>query len=723
MGKFRKTRNKVIELLRSAKANYFNKICQDIKENKFSSKDWWKLINKISGFTHNPKDINVISTDKDTLIYDNTEKANILNEFFCSQSTIDDSNNQLPSTQSFPDTILSNINITEEDIKDAIKCLKIDKASGPDKISPRMIKEGCNELCIPFCMLFNLSLKEKIFPDQWKIANIIPVFKKNDPKMVSNYRPIALLSVISKIFEKCIYKYIYNHTVSNSILSNHQSGFQKGDSTVNQLLYLANELSIALDEGKEVRLVFFDISKAFDRVWHKGLLFKLKNVGITGNLLEWVGSYLFQRKQKVVLNGQESLILDINAGVPQGSILGPLFFLIYINDIIFEVNCSIKLFADDTTIYVTIENPQTGAEILNRNLEKISNWSKQWIVNFNPQKTETLLVSRKLIKTNHPTLFMDNNQILEVDRHKHLGLTFNNTCHWGDHIESIIDKTTPKLNILRKLKFNLDRKTLQTLYFSYIRPSLEYADIIFDNCPYYLKDKLEKLNIEAGRIVTGATKLVSINSLYRETGWETLQQRRNNHKLIQYFKIVNGLTPEHLNEILPHQHTDIHNYNTRNAHNYTYTTSRTAHHYNSFIPSTTRLWNELPNEIKQSDSLNIFKKKLSVNSKIPKYYFEGSRMGQILHARLRMTCSSLKQHLFLKNIEDNPHCTCGEIETTSHFLLDCQKYSHERLAFNEINFPITCELLLFGDDNLSYDTNVQIFAIVQDFIIKTKRFI
>ena len=160
-------------------------------------------------------------------------------------------------------------------------------------------------------------------------------------------------------------------------------------------------------------------------------------MGISGNLLEWIKSYLNSRKQRVVINGIESDWIYINAGVPQGSILGPLFFLIFINDIVLEVNCSIKLFADDTTIYVVINNVNAAGELLNHNLDKVHKWSEKWLVNFNPQKTESLLISRKNQPVNHPPLLMNDIPVKEVDKHKHLGLIFNNKLHWGDHINCI----------------------------------------------------------------------------------------------------------------------------------------------------------------------------------------------------------------------------------------------------------------------------------------------
>ena len=231
------------------------------------------------------------------------------------------------------------------------------------------------------------------------------------------------------------------------------------------MIFLYNEFSHALDEGKEVRTVFFDISKAFDRVWHKGLLFKIESLGIKGNLLLWVKSYLSGRKQRVVINGKQSTLLELKAGVPQGFILRPLFFLIFITDIVNDIGCRIKLFADDTSLYIIIDQPDAAAQILNEDLEKVRNWTKTWLVSFNPRKTETLLISRKANQIYHPPLYFYGIPIQELTNHKHLGFIFNNTCHWGQHIDNIVNKAYKKLNILRSLKFDLDRLTLQIIFF------------------------------------------------------------------------------------------------------------------------------------------------------------------------------------------------------------------------------------------------------------------
>ena len=190
-----------------------------------------------------------------------------------------------------------------------------------------------------------------------------------------------------------------------------------------------NTFCQALDAGKEVRAIFCDISKAFDRVWHAGLIHKLKSAGISGNLLSWFTNYLTGRKQRVVMSNVQSARNFITAGVPQGSILGPLLFLLFINDIVHDIGSSIRLFADDTSLYIIVEDPIVAAELLNADLEKIAEWALKWLVKFNPLKTESLLISRKS-NTVHPPVFMQDQQIKEVESHKHFGVILSNDCSW-----------------------------------------------------------------------------------------------------------------------------------------------------------------------------------------------------------------------------------------------------------------------------------------------------
>ena len=219
------------------------------------------------------------------------------------------------------------------------------------------------------------------------------------------------------------------------------------DSTVNQFVDIYNTFCQALDEGKEVRAIFCDISKAFDRVWHKGLIYKLHSVGISGSLLLWFTDYLANRKQRVVMPGVSSSWSSIEAGVPQGSILGPLLFLLYINDIVENINSSIRLFTDDTTFYIIVDNPGQAAYQLNSDLDKIHQWANQWVVTFNPSKSETVIFSRKRNKANHTNVIMDQQPIQEVNLHKHLGIIFSNDCTWHDHLDYIKSKAWTRINV------------------------------------------------------------------------------------------------------------------------------------------------------------------------------------------------------------------------------------------------------------------------------------
>lgn len=722
--RFREARNQCNRKISNAKASYFCEISEKIKLEKSGSKNWWSLVKSLVGNTVD-RSIRPLEHNGD-IIFDDTKKAELLNVFFSEQSNLDDANVNPPNIPIMQVNRLNQISITESDVEDILSSLDTSKATGPDLINPRLLKEASSVLKYPLCRLFNLSLSESIYPSIWKNANVAPVFKKDDPSNVKNYRPISLISILGKVMERCVFKYLHNHLLENSIITCHQSGFTKGDSAINQLLFMTNEFGKALDDGKEIRVVFCDISKAFDRVWHKGLLCKLQSIGICGSLLAWIKNYLNNRKQRVVINGNFSQWTCINAGVPQGSILGPLLFIIYINDIVRDIQSTIKLFADDTSLYLIIDNPIDSATLLNGDLSKIHEWSMNWLVKFNPQKTETMTISRKINRPIHPPLFMNNSNINIVNEHKHLGLIFSDDGSWNKHLDMITKKAYARINILRKFKFILDRKTLEKIYLTFIRPLLEYGDVVWDHTSPSLIKKIENVQLEAARIVTGGTRLVSIARLYTETGWEPLKERREHHRITYFYKMCNGLTPSFLSDLVPRNLREIHDYNTRHSSVIPPIRTRTALYSNYFLPQTVRSWNSLPDTCKNSSSLNSFKQQfLNADSAKPSYYCVGNRLGQIYHARLRMDCSSLNSHLYRKNIVDSPNCICGDQETTTHFFFNCPRHNALRHRFIFSLTPpvrLTTNILLFGSDELTIAQNTDIFLSVQKFILSSKRF-
>ena len=305
------------------------------------------------------------------------------------------------------------------EVAHVLKSLKTGKSTGPDYIYNRILKELNRPLSSPLCELFIFSVSSGKVPDIWKQAIITSIFKNDDASDLSNYRPISLLSCIGKVLEKLEHKYVSKFFRDDVVITTLQLGFMPGDSTVNQVVDVYNTFCKALAESKEVRAIFCVISKAFDSVWHVGLLFKLSLAGIKGQQLDWFSDYLDNRFQKVVVPGAQPDWIGIRAGVPQGSTLGPLLFLIYINDILEDIGSVIRLFADDTSLYLVVDNPIGAANVLNSDLNKIRLWTKNGLLPLILLSLKCLLFSRKHNKPLHPPLSMNQQQINEVDMHKH----------------------------------------------------------------------------------------------------------------------------------------------------------------------------------------------------------------------------------------------------------------------------------------------------------------
>ena len=310
-------------------------------------------------------------------------------------------------------------------------------------------------LIVPFKIIFANCLSRGIFPDIWKHANV-PVHKKNEKNLKGNYRPISLLPIFGKILEKLIFASLYSHLVSSELLNPNQSGFRPGDSTINQLISITHTISEAFDCNPplDVRSVYLDISKAFDRVWHDGLIYKLKRCGVSGQLLCPIQDFLKNRKQRTVLNGQCSNWGDISAGVPQGSILGPLFFLVYTNDLTADLKCNVKCFADDTSLFTTVQDSNTAANDMNHDLELISKWSHDWKMSFNPdpqKQAVELIFSKRKAEANYPVILFNNLPVMQVVEHKHLGLVLDSKLSYSTHIKSAISKKRLGIGMLRLL--------------------------------------------------------------------------------------------------------------------------------------------------------------------------------------------------------------------------------------------------------------------------------
>ena len=269
-----------------------------------------------------------------------------------------------------------------------------------------------SSLVHPLKLIFENILSTGIYPEIWKLASVTSIHKKGGKYLAGNYRPISLLPICGKIFEKIVFNQLYYYFMNNNLISKHQSGFRPGDSTTNQLIDFVNEIHKAFDDHSslEVRSVFLDLAKAFDKVWHEGLIFKLQQNGIEGQLLNLLANYLSNRKQRVVLDGCNSDYHGIQSGVPQGSVLGPLLFLVFINDLEKDIKSKVKFFADDTMLFDIVKDPYLPARDLNLDLVNIQNWVYQWKMSFNPdpkkQAVEMLFSHKKKIRQ-HPPLYFN----------------------------------------------------------------------------------------------------------------------------------------------------------------------------------------------------------------------------------------------------------------------------------------------------------------------------
>ena len=323
--------NNITTEISNSKKLYLDNLAEKLSDPKLNQKVYWGILKSFTNWKKIPIIPPLLINDQ--LVTNFNEKANNFNQHFSNQCSVIDNSSKLPMDQApYATSLLSSIDIKESDILNILKSLDANKAHGHDNISIRMLKLSQKSILKPLKLIFESWLRTRLFPDQWKKANVVPIHKKGDKQLIENYRPVSLLPICGKVFERLIFNSLFNYFIENNLLSPPQSGFIPGDSCVQQLISITHEIYNAFDcnPSLEVRGVFLDISKAFDKVWYDGLIYKLKRNGINGDLLRLIESFLSDRYQTVVLNGQTSNWNKIKAGVPQGSTLGP-FIVSYLH--------------------------------------------------------------------------------------------------------------------------------------------------------------------------------------------------------------------------------------------------------------------------------------------------------------------------------------------------------------------------------------------------------
>ena len=480
-------------------------------------------------------------------------------------------------------------------VRKVIMNLNLSKASGPDCIPVVVLKNCEPELSYILAELFNKCLKVSCFPDCWKVSSVVPVFKNvGERSTAKNYRPVSLLSVVSKIFEKLVNNRIVDHPEKCSLFSDFQYGFRSSRSTADLLTVLSDRIARAFNRSGATRAVALDISKAFDRVWHAGLLHKLRPYGISGQIFSLISSFLSNRRLRVVLDGKSSQEYPVNAGVPQGSILGPTLFLLYINDLPDDVICDIAIYADDTTLYSRCDRAadlwqqlELTSE-LESDLQDTVDWGKKWLVDFNAGKTELVTFDRS---NNNGSIDvkMVGSILEEKSSFKMLGLTFSSKLDWGSYIFSIAKTASKKIGaLIRSMKFLSPEVTLY-LYKSTIRPCMEYCCHVWAGAPSCYLDLLDKLQKQICRIL-GPSLAASL---------EPLAHRRNVASLSLFYRYYFGRCSSELAQLVPlpfSRGRSTHYSDT--LHDFSVTIPRCYKdvYVNSFFPRTAKLWNSLPIE-------------------------------------------------------------------------------------------------------------------------------
>jgi hypothetical protein len=398
----------------------------------------------------------------------------VFNNYFQSVFT-EDTEDDLPIFTDLITDSLGNVNISHIEVYNILKTTNIHKAMGPDNISGIILKELAVELSIPLAIIFNKSLSQGTFPSHFKRANIIPVHKSGDKQLVSNYRPISLLPLFSKVFEKSVSVFIYNHV--KHAINPAQHGFMKNRSTQTNLVCYVDFISSIIDKQGQVDSIYTDFSKAFDSVSHRRLLHKIKNYGIHGHMYDWISSYLDGRKQRVVIDNQCSSWASVTSGVPQGSLIGPLLFIIYINDLPSVLKHSkCLLYADDAKIY---RHTRDDCHLLQEDLNNVNQWCKDWKLTLNTSKCMVISFTNKRT-VNTFDYAIEGSPLARTDKVNDLGVILVSNLSFKTHISSVVNKSFRMLGFIKRTCYSFkDTKPLIALYKSYVRTNLEYCAVIW----------------------------------------------------------------------------------------------------------------------------------------------------------------------------------------------------------------------------------------------------
>jgi len=582
VNRYKKQKLAVSKLLRLAHRKYISNILNTSLQDN-NHKPFWKYIKSQKTDNLGVSPIRHLGR----LFSEPKDKAQLLNNQFKSVFTQEDTTNIPPMPgehyPSIPDLV-----IDEAGVKTLLDRINPNKAHGPDAIPNRVLKEASSELAPILTAIFRQSVKTAVLPLDWRNAFITPIFKKGDRHATENYRPISLTCVCCKLLEHIICKHVLLHLDDHNILTKTQHGFRKGHSCESQLIITAHELLKLSDRKTQVDIAVLDFSKAFDTVPHHRLLEKLKHYGVDANIHAWIRAFLCDRSQQVLVEGESSNSVTVDSGVPQGTVLGPLLFLLHINDLPDTVTSSVRLFADDCLLFRPINSIQDQHE-LQHDLSRLQSWAKTWGMQFNSKKCYILRTTRCAKQLSY--YYEIGGHILqEVASTPYLGVTFANTLKWDVHICSIANNANKMLGFVKRNLRHAPQSLKAIAYKSLVRSKLEYSSSVWD--PHLVKNKsaLENVQRRAARFVCNDySRYSSVTNMLQSLGWPLLEQRRKEKRIHLMSKIIaDEIAIPKEDYLTPASRRT----RRQNAHKFAVYSANTDEYRMSFFPRTVVDWNQ-----------------------------------------------------------------------------------------------------------------------------------
>ena len=507
---------------------------------------------------------------------------------------------------------LINYSVTSEKVTKLLKDLIPTKAPGIDKIHPKVLKETANVIAKPLTFIFNLSIAEGQLPSQWLDAIVTPIYKKGPRSDPANYRPVSLTCILCKILEKIIVEQILQHLKDNGLMCDEQHGFVPGKSVTTNLLETLNIWTESLMHNHHLDVVYLDYSKAFDTVPHRRLLLQVRSFGIEGLALRWIEAFLSNRRQKVIANEAESGWSDVKSGIPQGSVLGPVLFTLFVNDIPPLLKCFTAMYADDTKLHATVDSDEDQQQ-LQEDIWRIQDWAKQMQMKFHPDKCKIMYLGKNNPHRDYCLLNDDFSvhMLEETELEKDLGVYVDNSLSFTQHCQQKINTAIKMVNYIKHTFKFIDKEIFVFLYKSLVRPHLEFASCIWSPSQKYNIIKIEKVQRRATKLVPEIRDLPYEDRL-RALNLETLHYRRARADLLEAYRILNK---QHLLDMDCHcshcpgkallMNAPVQT--TRNNSRKLYVQTATGKRHHFFSTRVTTLWNTLSEATVNAENINQFK--------------------------------------------------------------------------------------------------------------------